>query len=373
MADRIRVLVVDDSAFMRTAVTRTLGTDPRIEVVGQARDGAHAVEQARALAPDVITMDYNMPRMNGAEAIRAILLERPVPVVMLSAHTLEGAVETIDALSAGAVDFMPKPAGEVSVNLSGVRDTLVQKIVAAVGTRPQPPGRPEPPVSATTNPGIAPPGLSGPGGAPRAERTSRERISFASFALDPVVVIAISTGGPAALEHVLPRLPEALGAAVLVVQHMPAHFTRALAERFDRLCALGVAEVAEGERLLAGSIRIAPGDRHVVIERNGALKLLDTPPVNGCRPSADVTIQSAASVYGPRLTAVVMTGMGRDGALGAAAARAAGGRVFAQDKATSVVWGMPKAVVEMGLAEQVLPLDGIAAAIAKAARAARRA
>lgn len=368
---KIRVLVVDDSAFMRTAVARTLGTDPRIEVVGQARDGAEAVTRVRELRPDVVTMDYNMPRMNGVEAIRAIFREQPIPIVMLSAHTQDGARETLDALSAGAVDFVTKPDGEVSTDLSGVRDELLRKIVAAAGARPLPPPKPSLPAApqrATTRSSPQIP-VTSQAAAERAagERTSGDRISFASLVLDPLVVIAISTGGPAALERLLPRLPESFPHGILVVQHMPAQFTRALATRLDAICALHVREAKEAERALAGSVLVAPGDHHVIVERNGMLKLTTSPPVNGCRPSADVTLQSAAPVYGARLTAVVMTGMGRDGALGAAAVRAAGGRVIAQDRETSVVYGMPRAVVEMGVADEVLPLDKIVPSLVRAA------
>ena len=356
MTKRIRVLVVDDSAFMRTAVARTLCTDERIEVVGQARDGRDGLAQAKALGPDVITMDFNMPEMNGAEAVRAILAERPIPVVMLSAHTIAGAKETVEALSAGAVDFVTKPSGEVSADLSGVRDELIRKVVAATRSRPR---SMAPPPSPGRIERAAPARLSLPDEAPR------ERISFASAVLDPAVIIGISTGGPAALEQVIPRLPADLRVGILVVQHMPAQFTAALAERLDAISPVAVREARPSERLVSGVVLVAPGDRHVVVERNGMLKLTEGPPVNGCRPSADVTMQSAAQVYGHKLTALVMTGMGRDGALGAAAVRAAGGKVLAQDRETSVVYGMPRAVAEMGVVDEVLPLDGIAARIAR--------
>jgi two-component system chemotaxis response regulator CheB len=351
-AQKVRVLVVDDSSFMRIALSRTLGTDPRIEVVGQARDGAEAVEQVRALSPDVVTMDFNMPRMNGAEAVRAILKERPTAIVMLSAHTVDGAAETLEALAAGAVDFLTKPDGEVSTDLTGIRDELVKKVLTAARARPQ---------TTRDRPTLKTHTVHRPEPAP----ASGDRISFAQMVLDPVVVIAVSTGGPAALERVIPALPPDLPYGVLVVQHMPAEFTRALAARLASLSSLEVREAKQGERMVKGRVLIAPGDRHVVIQRSGMLDITQSAPVNNCRPSADVTLQSAAPVYGPRLTAVVMTGMGRDGAVGAAAVRAAGGKVIAQDRETSVVWGMPRAVVEMGVADEVLPLNRIAARIAR--------
>ena len=352
-AQKVRVLVVDDSTFMRIALTRTLSGDPRIEVVGQARDGVEAVEQVRALSPDVVTMDFNMPRMNGAQAVRAILKERPTAIVMLSAHTVDGAAETLEALSAGAIDFITKPDGEVSTDLTGIRDELVKKVLAASRATPQ----------ATRDRATLK--LSTARRPEPAAASSSDRISFAQMVLDPVIVIAVSTGGPAALERVIPALPPDLPYGVLVVQHMPAEFTRALAARLSTLSSLEVREAKQGERMVRGRVLIAPGDRHVVIQRNGMLDITQAPPVNSCRPSADVTLQSAAPVYGPRLTAVVMTGMGRDGAVGAAAVRAAGGKVIAQDRETSVVWGMPRAVVEMGVADEVLPLSRIAARLAR--------
>lgn len=386
MATRIRVLVVDDSAFMRAAVARTLAADPRLEVVGQARDGQDAVEQARVLLPDVLTMDFNMPRLNGAEAIRAIFRDRPVPVVMLSAHTSAGARETVEALAAGAVDFVTKPQGEVSVDLSGVKDQLIEKVVAAATARPVAPLSAAPPADAAAE-----------GGRQRTERTTvklrgkelaaeiaaaEARISAMSHPeparasrpsysalLEPAVIIAISTGGPSALERVLPRLPADFPAGVLIVQHMPAQFTVALAERLDLLSPLRVREAREGDRIATGTVLVAPGDYHVVVDRSGVLKLLQSPPVNGCRPSADVTFQSAASVYGARMIGVVMTGMGRDGALGLAAVRTAGGRVVAQDRESSVIWGMPKAAVDAGVVHDVVALDLLPSLLRRLAQA----
>jgi two-component system chemotaxis response regulator CheB len=274
---------------------------------------------------------------------------------MLSAHTYEGATETVEALSAGAVDFLTKPDGEVSTDLSGIRDELIKKLLSAAAAHPQPAAPVPPRVDKKAS--VPPPPV-----APR-----EGRVSFASMVLDPVVIVAISTGGPAALERVVPRLPASFPHAVLIVQHMPAQFTRALAERLDSMSALGVREASASERPAAGTVLVAPGDRHVVFQRNGMIELKDSPPVNGCRPSADVTLQSAAPIYGPRLTALVMTGMGKDGALGASAVRAAGGRIIAQDRETSVVYGMPRAVIEMGLADDIVPLDRIATKLVRLA------
>lgn len=378
MKPRVRVLVVDDSAFMRTAVARTLGADSRIEIVGHAKDGAEAVSEVARLRPDVVTMDFNMPKMTGAEAIRAIFRDRPVPVVMLSAHTLDGAQETLEALEAGAVDFVTKPAGEVSTDLSAVREELLRKVIAAASARPMVSPYASVPTRAATSSTLTTARRAAVSDATASAVTSQSialpppsratgRISISSLGLDPAVIIAISTGGPSALERVVPKLPAGFPRGVLVVQHMPAQFTGALADRLDQVSQLRVREAREGDRLFSGTVLVAPGDKHAVIDRNGTLKLTSTPPVNGCRPSADVTLQSAVAVYGARMTVVVMTGMGRDGALGASAAKAAGARVLAQDRDTSVIWGMPKAVVELGLADEVLALDDIAPALVRIA------
>jgi len=338
---KIRVLVVDDSAFMRIAVKRTLESDPAIEVVGQAKDGAEAVQLVEQLQPDVVTMDFNMPRMNGVEALRAIFAKRPVPVIMLSAHTQEGAKETLDALAAGALDFVPKPDGEVSTDLSGVRDDLLRKVKGAARSRPS---------------AVVP--APSPTRAVAPKPTTSSRASLPGDA--PLLVIAISTGGPAALERVIPRLPADFGAAIVIVQHMPKAFTKALAARLDGISALSVSEATDDDVAAPGRVLIAPGDRHLTLDGSGRVRLVDSPPVNGCRPAADVTLQAVARTLGPRTTALVMTGMGKDGALGAQALKAAGGKVLAQDEASSVVFGMPKAVIERGLADQVIALDRIA-------------
>lgn len=341
---KIRVLVVDDSAFMRIAVKRTLESDPAIEVIGQGKDGAEAVQLVEQLQPDVVTMDFNMPRMNGVEALRAIFAKRPVPVIMLSAHTQEGAKETLDALAAGALDFVPKPDGEVSTDLSGVRDDLLRKVKGAARSRPS---------------AVAPAPSATRAVAPKPVASSRASLPGDA----PLLVIAVSTGGPAALERVIPRLPADFGAAIVIVQHMPKAFTKALAARLDGISALSVSEATDDDVATPGRALIAPGDRHLTLDGSGRVRLVDSPPVNGCRPAADVTLQAVARTLGSRTTVLVMTGMGKDGALGAQALKAAGGKVLAQDEASSVVFGMPKAVIERGLADQVLALDRIAPAL----------
>jgi len=337
MTAKVRVLIVDDSAFMRTAIKRVLERDGRFEIVGEAKDGQDAVASAARLRPQVISMDFNMPVMNGAEATRAILGLDRIPIVILSAHAKEGAAETMEALAAGAVDFVMKPSGEVSADLSRVAEELTEKLISASGAHPQRFEVVRPPPGPRVMRSIPPPaGLH-------------------------LVVIAVSTGGPAALRSVIPALPGDVRFAVVVVQHMPAQFTAALAARLHEESEVTVREAVVGDRPLPAQVLVAPGDRHLVFGDYGAVRLTDAEPVNGCRPSADVTLASAAELFGRRLTAVVMTGMGRDGAEGMAKVRAAGGRTFAQDARTSVVFGMPKAAIDRGVVDEVLPLEEIAA------------
>ena len=338
-ARRVRVLVVDDSLFMRAAISKTLANGP-FEVVGTAKDGKDALEQIARLQPDVITMDFNMPGLNGAETVRALMQQRPTPVVMFSAHTRQGAKETFDALAAGAVDFVTKPAGEVSVDLSKISDELTRKLLAAAAARPRAAPPPAPPPRPSGSMSIARSTLSG--------------------GLPKLCCIAISTGGPAALGELLPALPPDLRLAIVVVQHMPAGFTGPLAERLDAASRVAVSEAQVGDRPLAGSVLIAPGDRHLEFDERGMVVLTDGPPVNGCRPAADVTMLSAVKVYGRRTLGVVMTGMGKDGAAGALAIKRAEGKTCAQDQQTSVIYGMPKAAIDAGAIDEVVPLPDLA-------------
>jgi two-component system chemotaxis response regulator CheB len=331
---RLRVVVVDDSLFMRSAVKKALEADPRFEVVALARDGQDGVAKVLEHRPDVVTMDFNMPRLDGKGAVREIMARRPTPIVMLSAHTTEGARETFDALAAGAVDFLTKPSGEVSADFERLGPQLCAKLLDAAHAAPRaaapaPRGRPASHLS------------TWPGTGPR------------------VCVVGVSTGGPAALSQVLPQLAGDIGVALLIVQHMPAQFTAALAERLDSQSAIEVREARAGDRPRQALALIAPGDHHLEIGDGGVLRLDDGPEVNGCRPSVDVTMRSAARVFGRRAVGLIMTGMGRDGADGLAAIKAAGGVTLAQDRASSVIWGMPRAAIETGAADEVVALDDI--------------
>ncbi len=299
-----------------------------------------------------MTMDFNMPGMNGAQATRAILAERAIPIVMLSAHTREGATATIEALAAGAVDFVAKPDGEVTANMTLIRDSLMEKLLAASGARVLLPA---------TEPASLPISSVEPASPRRAGR-SQTRLMPPGLR---VVVIASSTGGPAALVRIVPRLQLRANAALIVVQHMPAGFTSALAEQLAERAGYSIVEAQAGDRLEAGKGLVAPGGSHLLVDRSGAVALSDAPPVHGVRPAADVTLKSVAQAYGPRTVGVVLTGMGRDGAVGLAAVKAAGGRTVAQDKASSTVYGMPKAAVEMGVVDDVLGLDRIGTAVSE--------
>jgi two-component system, chemotaxis family, protein-glutamate methylesterase/glutaminase len=343
---RMRVLIVDDSLFMRAAIKKILDDDPRFEVVGQGKDGREGVELAEKLAPDVITMDFNMPRLNGAGAVREIMARRPTPVVMLSAHTREGARETLEALGAGAVDFLTKPSGEVSADFAKLAPVLVEKLVQAYGVTPR---------------ALA---LPTPAPTPAARRRQAGMTTWPPSG-PRVCVIGVSTGGPAALSRVVPQVSGDCSLALLIVQHMPAQFTSALAERLDAVSQIEVREARDGDRPRQGLALVAPGDRHLELDERGIVRITDGPEVNGCRPSADVTMRSAALVYGRRAIGLVMTGMGRDGAEGLMAIREAGGLTLAQDRESSVIWGMPRAAVESGAATEVVGLDDIAARLAR--------
>jgi two-component system chemotaxis response regulator CheB len=343
----IRVMVVDDSVVVRKIVTDVLSADPDIEVVGTAVNGKIAVAKLEQLKPDLITMDIEMPEMNGIEAVRAIRATRSrVPIVMFSTLTERGASATLDALSAGANEYVTKPAnvGSVSQSMESVREQLIPKIKALTGR----------PVTVGPARAVAPPPLP-----PVAPRTGPGK-------KPAVLVIGSSTGGPEALARVLPMLPASLPVPVLLVQHMPPVFTRQFAQRLDRLSPLRVVEASDGSPLVPGTVHLAPGDHHLVVRatpRGLQTGLNQGPPENFCRPAVDPLFRSAVTAFDGAVLAVVLTGMGSDGRNGAAEIRAGGGTVVVQDQATSVVWGMPGAIAQASLADEILPLDRIPEAI----------
>lgn len=343
-ATRPRVLVCDDSPLMRRVVTDLL-VDGGLSVVGEARDGVELIDQARALRPDVITLDVEMPRRNGLEGLRELMRVSPTPVVMVSSLTGAAGAASAEALAAGAVDVVQKPAVRLNPRSWGaVRDELVAKVRGAAGVRVGVLARDPRPAR--------------PGGAVAAR---------AGLPGGRLVVIATSTGGPRALHAVVPRLPSPLGAGVLIVQHMPPGFTRSLAQRLDQDAALTVREARDRDEIRPDTALLAPAGHHLEVCAAGRVRLSDAPPVGALRPRADITLAGAARHYGARVVAVVLTGMGDDATAGAGAVKAAGGRVLAEDESTCVVWGMPRAVAAAGHVDDVLPLDAMPLAIAQAA------
>ena len=346
----VRVLVVDDSVVARKLLSDALASSAEVQVAGTASSGTVALAKIPQLNPDVITLDIEMPGMNGIETLAEIRKMYPrLPVIMFSTLTERGAAITLEALAKGASDYMTKPTNSASLAgaMEQVRSELTAKIVslAGRGRTGRVPAKPRSP-------------------APR--RSVGQRID--------ILAIGISTGGPNALAEVIPRLPEDLPVPVVVVQHMPPLFTRMLAERLDARSELPVKEAEAGKMLSPGQVWIAPGNYHMTVVRKGTavvLSLNQEPPENSCRPAVDVLFRSVAQVYGPNVLGVVMTGMGSDGARGAAHIWDAGGEILVQDEASSVVWGMPGAVVEAGKADKICPLAEISTEIVRRVNSSR--
>jgi len=343
MSERIRVLVVDDSALMRKLIPAILARDSSIEVVGTAMDGAFALKKIEELKPDVVTLDLEMPRMDGMETLRMIMRRAPLPVILFSTHSKEGGYATLKALALGAVDFLGKPKEAAVGHLEEIADQLIAKIKVAKRAA----GRKLPPAVVREEP-------------------AKQKKKGTRPALPPrrVIAIGISTGGPNALQYVLSQIPADFQSTLVVVQHMPEGFTEMFAKRLDESCALEIHEARSGDLLLAGRALICPGNRHMMVRRmprGDMVVLSDGPPVNGHRPSADVLFHSVAQEFGLTAVGVIMTGMGEDGAEGLGAIRAAGGMTIAQSEDTCVVGGMPRAAILKGHANKIVPLEGLAA------------
>jgi two-component system chemotaxis response regulator CheB len=359
------VLVVDDSAFMRRLISQILEASGEFQVVGTARNGVDALQKVHALDPELVTMDVDMPELDGLQALGYIMSESPRPVVMLSAATTRsGHDATLRALELGAVDFVRKPSGPISLDLERISERLLGALRAAAqanvrGVRMLAINRlPDRRTPARPAVAIIP--------APSVSPALPPRVAAPGTAATRVVVIASSTGGPRALAEVVPNLPRGLGAAVLVVQHMPAGFTKSLAQRLHALSKLPVSEAEAGEPILTDRVYLAPGGRHMsVTGAVGAATIVldDSAPIWGVRPSADPLFRSVADRFGSDAVAVVLTGMGRDGAEGTRAIRAAGGRAVLQDRATSTIFGMPNAALQIAGADRVAALGEIAPAI----------
>lgn len=356
---RHNVLVVDDSAFMRRIISDLVTEDPGFHVVGTAKNGEEAVRKVRELAPDVVTMDVEMPLMDGLQALEIIMRECPVPVVMLSSLTDAGARETIRALELGAVDFVQKPSGSISLDLRKVQRELLDKLKAAVRARvPRiPPGG-----TAAVRPG-RPDGIRG-------DRDAGGRT--ADGPVTRLAAIGTSTGGPRALQTVLTALSADFPAPILIVQHMPPVFTKSLADRLNALCAIRVREAENGEALEPGTAYIAPGGRHMKAERAPGgryrIRLTDEPPQNGHRPSVDVLFDSLVPLTELKRVAVIMTGMGADGARGLRRLRDSGAQTIAESEETCVVYGMPRAAVNLQAARHVANLHDIPGKLAELIR-----
>src|SRR6266849_5838475 len=342
MSERIRVLVVDDSALMRKLIPTILERDPSIEVVGTAMDGAFALKKIEEFHPDVITLDLEMPRMDGMEALRLIMRRTPLPVIVFSTHSREGAYSTFKALALGAIDFVAKPKNAAAGHLDAIALQLIEKIKVAKRASGR---KVRSSVLVET------------------QRVTK-KIVRATLAPNRIVAIGISTGGPNALQYVLSQFPADFPASTLIVQHMPEGFTEMFAKRLDECCALDVHEARSGDLLVAGRVLICPGNRHMMVRRmpRGDMAVLsDGPPVNGHRPSADVLFHSVAQEFGLTAVGVIMTGMGDDGAEGLGAIKAAGGMTAAQSEDTCVVSGMPRAAILKGYANKIVPLESLSA------------
>jgi two-component system, chemotaxis family, protein-glutamate methylesterase/glutaminase len=340
---KIRVLVVDDSALMRKLIPQLLTADESIEVVGTAMDGNFCLKKIEELKPHVVTLDLDMPGMNGIETLKEIMRRQPLPVIVVSSHSTEGASVTMKALGWGAFDFVAKPQ-DGSVHMAETAAELIVKIKAAADGKMVRPGVP------ITR--VAPP--------------AKRLFDNSKRAPSKLVAIGISTGGPQAMEFLLRQLPGDFPGAIVVVQHMPEGFTQMFARRLDELCGLQVKEAQSGDMLQAGRVLICPGSRHLKVKRlpmGDVAVLSDEPPVNGHRPSVDVLFRSVAEEFGPHALAVIMTGMGEDGAEGLGAVKWAGGTTLAQSEDSCVVFGMPKAAIERGYAKRVVDLEDMAATL----------
>ena len=359
---KIRVLIADDSAFMRKVLHSILLAEPGFEVAGEARDGREAVAQSEALKPDVVTMDINMPHVDGLQATEQIMSTNPRAIVVVSSESREGAEVTLKALELGAIDFVAKPTSGFDLDMSSVRDELVRKLrvaakVRVVRTASRTKVGHEVASSAPrTEPSKAP----AKGEAPRSNRAAAPSRSQNKT---PLVVIAASTGGPATLMKFVPLFPREFPAAVIIVQHMPGNFTSQFSQQLSGTCAIRAKEAEAGEILTPGTVYVCPGSHHMRVSSTGRVMLDDGPRILGYRPCADVTLESAASYAGGMCIGVVLTGMGNDGVRGAQAVKDAGGYVIAQDEATSVIFGMNGEAIRAGAVDEVLPIDDIVAAI----------
>jgi two-component system, chemotaxis family, protein-glutamate methylesterase/glutaminase len=347
MSDKVKVLVVDDSFLMRRIISDIVNSDPHLEVVGKAKDGDEALEKIASLNPDVVTLDINLPVRNGIDVLNDIMRGNPTKVIMLSAYTRAGASATIRALELGAVDFIAKPSGEISLGLEKLKNEIIAKIKLA----------------ANVDLGKYLAAFRAAGAAQKEE----EKV----LGVRKLVIIGASTGGPKAILNIMRSIPGNIDAAFLIVQHMPKGFTLSFAERISWETGIRAKEAEEGDIVSNGKGFVAPAGSHMVLTKNGnqvKIRLTQDPPVNFVRPSIDVTMLSAVEIFGKDIIGVILTGMGKDGLEGAKKIKEAGGKLLIQDEESSVVWGMPGSVSKAGLTDGALPLSQIAEALIKSIR-----
>ncbi|HWZ97199.1 MAG TPA: chemotaxis response regulator protein-glutamate methylesterase [Candidatus Dormibacteraeota bacterium] len=353
---KFRVLIVDDSAFMRKVLETIFNADDQLQVAGQAKDGREAVALAESLKPDVITMDINMPHMDGLQATAQIMTTNPRPIVIVSSESKEGAASTLKALELGAIEFVAKPSGAIDLDMNSVKEELLRKVRMAAKVRVV---RTASRLASTLQAGGSPP-------APAKPAPPRTAASIGAEQRFPVVVLAASTGGPATVMRLAPGFTKDFPAAVILVQHMPAAFTSQYAAQLEEFTEIRVKEAEANDSLVPGTLYICPGGQHLRVSPTGRIQLDSTTGrLNGYLPNIDVTLESVAAFAGPMGIAAILTGMGNDGANGSKAIKAAGGIVFAQDEATSVIFGMPAEAIKTGAVEQILPIDDIYSAIEK--------
>ena len=367
---KIRVLIVDDSAFMRKVLQSIIAADPQLEVCGEARDGRDAVTQTEVLRPDVITMDINMPHMDGLQATEIIMSSNPRPIVVVSSESREGAEVTLKSLDLGAIDFVAKPTGGIDLDMNSVKEELCRKLKVAAKVR----------VVRTATRSKLQQDIAA--GAPRTEplksfeqslqeNRSGSAAAAAAPALSrgsgkfPIVVMAASTGGPATLMKLIPYFPKDFPGAVILVQHMPGSFTSQFSQQLQEVSQIRVKEAEAGEIMVAGQLYICPGSHHMRVSPTGRVSLDDGPRIGGYRPCADLTFDSAADYAGPMSIGIILTGMGNDGSKGVQTVKNVGGHVIAQDEATAVIFGMPQEAIKTGAVDQTLPIDAIYHAIEK--------
>lgn len=354
----VNVLVADDSAFMRKMISGMLTSDPVITVIGTARNGEDTLRCIKKYRPDVVTLDVEMPVMDGLEALKRIMEECPVPVILVSSVTAEGADETLKAMEYGAFDFIPKPSGAISLDIEAIKTDLINKVKHAASTGAARSANPREAVAAHT------PGLE--------NAESKTRDFHTNVHLKTLIAIGVSTGGPKALQKVLPALPKELNAPVLIVQHMPEGFTKSLSSRLNKLSGIRVKEAENGELLQPGTAYIAPGGRHLRVRKIGAslaCELGEGPPVHGHRPSVDVLFESLALLTDHKVIAAILTGMGSDGTKGLKTLKhSVKTLAITESEKTAVVFGMPRAAAESGVADIVADIDQTAALIERFSR-----